>query len=497
MLPKTTRRLSRPTVALVGGFLVAGGALLWQRSQPPPEPLTRSLWYWHRPFRLTAAERVSLQSAGVGELFVSCGLLYRREDDSTLGFTLAQQWRSPAPGLKIHLVINASADVLAHLESLPDEALAQALARAALEQKALAEKAGLTVVGLQCDLDYPTRLLPRYAAMLTRLRQKLPGWQLSATLLTSWYTSRKLDQVLDALDFSVPQFYEGQTPRTYAAFKPLFDPVSLERGLVAAGRRGKPFRAGLPSYGHALVFDSVGRLRGVYRDGGADTLAADPRFRCERAETDPKTGNRRLEFVATEGEKRNYRIVFDLPTVASLRLALEKVTAQRPHHCTGLVLFRLPEAGETSTLPLPTLAALLQGKNPAARLRARLRTKTAAAWSVIEGGGEPGTDVFVDLINDGDAPIALAPEAVTVDLTLSRPGVLDVAPGAFTKAQLFSGSPESAASPLRATGARWSAASLLPGSTLTAGPLRLAGSQPGTLHVTWRALTQEDRKSVV
>lgn len=470
--------------------MVAGGALLWQRSQPPPAPLTRSLWYWHRPFRLTAPERESLQAAGVGELFVSCGLLYRREDNSALDFTLAQQWKSPAPGLKIHLVINASADVLAHLESLPDEDLAQALARAAQEQKALAQKAGLTVVGLQCDLDYPTRLLPRYAAMLALLRQKLPGWQLSATLLTSWYASRKLDGVLDALDFSVPQFYEGQTPRTYADFKPLFDPVALERGLVAARRRGKPFRAGLPAYGHALVFDSVGRLRGVYRDGGADTLAADPRFRCERAETDPKTGNRRLEFLATEGEKRNYRVVFDLPTVASLRLALEKVTTQRPHNCTGLILFRLPEAGETSTLPLPTLAALLQGKNPTAQLRVRIRTKTAAAWSVIEGG-EPGTDVFVDLINDGDAPSALGSESVTLDLALARPGVIEAAPGAFTKVQLFSGSPESAAGPLRATGVRWSAASLLPGATLTAGPLRLAGSQPGKLHVTWRALTQE------
>ena len=491
MSPKITRRLSLSTVALVCGLLAVGGVLLWRRNQPPPLPLTRSLWYWHRPFRLTASEQQSLQSAGVGELFVSCGLLYRREEDGGLAFTLAQQWKSTAPGLKVHLVINASADVLAHLESLPDEDLAQALARAAQEQRAAAEKSGLTVVGLQCDLDYPARLLPRYAAMLTLLRKKLPGWQLSATLLTSWYSSRKLDAVLDALDFSVPQFYEGQTPRTYKDFKPLFDLKALERGLTAAGRRGKPFRAGLPSYGHALVFDAVGRLRGMYRDGGADTLADDPQFRRERAETSPVTGSRRLEFVATQGEKRDFRVLFDLPTVASVRLALERVRTRRPRSCTGVVLFRLPEAGETATLPLPSVAALLQGQTPVLRPRVRIRTKTAASWSVIEGGGEPGTDVFVDLINDGDASSVLAPGAVTLDLALARPGVIEVAPGGFAKAQLFSESPESPASALRATGVRWSAALLPCGATITAGPLRLAGRDTGKLRVTWHAHTQD------
>ena len=481
-------------LALAGGIW---GAWAWQRARTPLPPLSKSLWYWHRPFRLKPDEAQQLRAAGVGELFVHAGLLYRSDSDGALGVTLKQTWQSRAEGLKVHLVFNASADVLRRLESIPEETLAETIAAAARAQKQASQRVGGDVVGLQCDLDFPTRLLPRYASVLKHLRAKLPGWQLSATLLTSWYSSRNLDSVLDALDFSVPQFYESQTPRRYADFTPIFSPNILERGLAAAGRRGKPFRAGLPAYGHALVFDGPGRLRGMYRDGGADTLSGDPNFRCLRAETDPRTGNRRLEFISAHADAVDFRILFDLPTQLSLQKALALTTASRPASCTGIVLFRLPEPGETATLPLPTLTALLNHQTPQPRPRVRLRTKPAAAWSVLEGGSEGGTLVFVDLLNDGDAGSALGPESVTLDLELAQPGVLEVAPGGFAKATLFAESPERSVSPLRATGVRWSAANLAPKSVLTAGPLHLKGTEIGALKVHWRVVTQDGTTPLV
>ncbi|WP_309707782.1 DUF3142 domain-containing protein [Armatimonas sp.] len=482
------------------GLVLAGifwGVWGWQRAKTPLPPLTKSLWYWHRPFLLKDEEVAQLRTAGVSEIFVHAGLLYRRDEDGTLGVTLGQSWKSRADGLKVHVVFNASADVLSRLEKLPEETLAETMASAARTQKQAAQKVGVEVIGLQCDLDFPTRLLLRYATLIKLLRSKLPGWQLSATLLSTWYTSHNLDAVLDALDFSVPQFYESQTPRGYADFTPIFSPRVLERGLATAGRRGKPFRAGLPAYGHALVFDGPGRLRGMYRDGGADTLASDPAFHCLRAETDSVTGNRRLEFTAAQAGAVDFRILFDLPTALSVQKALALTMANRPRNCTGFVLFRLPEPGETSTLPLPTLTALLKNQTPILRPRIRIRTKPAAAWSAIEGGGEAGTLVFVDLINDGDAGSALGPETVTLDLELTRPGVVDVAPGGFAKATLFAESPERAVSPLRATGVRWSAANLPPKTTLTVGPLRLKGSEIGTLNVHWRVLALDGKTAQV
>ena len=486
----------RPALVVLAGLALVGGFWGWRRAQKPLPPLTKSLWYWHRPFHLKPEERIQLEKAGVSELFVHAGLLYKSEEDGALGVTLKQSWQSHASGLKIHLVFNASADVLAHLEKIPEETLASVIAEAAKAQKQAAQTAGVEVVGLQCDLDFPTRLLPRYASLLKILHAKLPGWQLSATLLSSWYASRNLDTVLDAVDFSVPQFYESQTPRGYADFTPIFSPKVLERGLRAAGRRGKPFRAGLPAYGHALVFDGPGRLRGMYRDGGADTLASDPAFHCLRADTDPATGNRRLEFTAAHASAVDFRILFDLPTMLSVQKALGQVTENRPANCTGVVLFRLPEPGETSTLPLLTLTALLKNKTPALRPRVRLRTKPAAAWSAIEGGGETGTDVFVDLINDGDAGSALGPDSVTLELELPHSGIVEVAPGGFAKVQLFAESPEHTVSPLRANGVQWSAANLAPGQMLTAGPLRLKDTETRRLKVSWRVVSQDGKTAL-
>lgn len=476
---------------LVLALLAAGGFWGWRRAQTPLPPLTKSLWYWHRPFRLKPAEVVSLRSAGVSELFVHAGLLCRNDEDGALGITLRQSWASRAEGLKVHLVFNASSDVLGRLETIPEATLATTLAEAALAQKQTAQRVGVEVIGLQCDLDFPTRLLPRYATLLKALRQKLPGWQLSATLLSSWYSSPKLDPVLDALDFSVPQFYEAQTPRGYRDFTPIFSPMVLERGLRAAGRRGKPFRAGLPAYGHALVFDGSGRLRGMYRDGGADTLSADPAFRSVRAETDPKTGNRRVEFTAAQAGAVDFRILFDLPTLHSVQKALGTVVEQRPRNCTGVVLFRLPELGETSTLPLATLTALLTQESPAPKIRARIRTKPAAAWSAIESGQEAGTAVFVDLINEGTASTALGPDSVTLDLALPGPGVVAVAPGGFATARLLGENPEQTVSPVRAKNVRWSAPTLAAGATVTAGPLHLHGSEVGALKAHWRVRLQD------
>lgn len=474
------------TLAVVAAAGVAGAVAwrVWRRPAPPP--LSLSYWYWHRPFRLSVDERKALDAAGVRELFVHAGTVYV-DEAGKLRTALRQQWGDGGKGLRAHLVVNTSSGVLTKLESLPPESLADAIARTVAEAREGARARGLDIVGVQTDIDYPTRLLPRYAAMLDALRAKLPHLTLSAALLATYYDSRRLDPVLQRLDFAVPQFYEAQTPRRLDAFAPVSDPKRLEKGLAAAGRRGFPFRTGLPAYGHALVFDGGGRLRGVYRDASADTLAGDPRFRLEKQETEPRSGERILTFVASGTDRPDHRIVYDLPTPDALARCLNLLREKRPENCTGAILFRLPERGESATLPLATTLALWRGETPTPAVRVRVRSRIARPWSAVEGGSA-SAEVFVDVTNAGSASTALAPDAVVVDVRLGRAGVESVAPGAFARATPFVGAPGRPGGASRADGVRFVAAGIPAGATLTAGPIRLPGGAVPKVTVAWSAL---------
>lgn len=480
-MPSPLRLPVETTLALVGAGLVAASAC--KRSAPPPEPI-RALWWWHRPLRITPAEAAALKRLNITRLFVHAGQVSYSETTNRLQMRLPQQWVGSTNGIEVHAVFNASSSVLRRLETLSEEVLASTLAEAFVQASRHAARVGIQLAGAQCDFDYPTRLLPRYGRMLALLKTKIAPHTLSVALLPTWYTSRELDRVLDATDFSAPQFYEAVTPGTRDKFAPISDPAKLARGLAAAGKRGKPFYAGLPAYGHALVFDAAGRLRGAYRDASADRLASDSRFRCLSASIEPHSGERLIEFTGTSN--RDFRVLYDLPTPNSLARCWKIFNEQRPANCIGVALFRMPEPGETSTLPLTSLESLLSGATPEPKLTLRVRTRPSAPWNTVEGTGESATDVFIEIQNVGIAAPALGPDAVVLDVFYEPGRLMDAERGGFASTQPFAGTPENRSSLTRSNGVRLTAARLLPGERLVAGPLRLRGSASVKLKIAWQ-----------
>ena len=73
----------------------------------------------------------------------------------------------PLPSeVDLHLVYNATRSLLAQLEQVDEGALADAIATAYRVDIERAARERARVVGLQIDIDVPTRLLSRYAKML-------------------------------------------------------------------------------------------------------------------------------------------------------------------------------------------------------------------------------------------------------------------------------------------------------------------------------------------
>jgi Protein of unknown function (DUF3142) len=465
-----------------------------------------SLWYWHRPFRVPPQEASTLRSMGVRQLFVNAATITR----DSAGFpvaTLPQTWTSAPPDApSIQLVFRVDDTVSHRLSDLPARLCTNSLLSAIQSQRRSAEQAGWHVNGVQIDMDAPTRLLPAYAALLRSLRPALaatagrPALQLSITVLSSWYASRKIDELLDAVDFAAPQFYEEVTPRTRAAFVPISNQASLEHGLRAAERSGHPFYAGLPAYGHALVYDGHGNLRGLFHDAGAPAILLSPDFRLIRsfatdswgnAATDASTavGEQVLEFGGAHADSGDFRLLFDLPTPLVVELGLHCVRARRAANCRGVILYRYPAPGDADALPLTTLAALVNGQTPTApRLKVSLRAQHAPLSPALDP--RRTVDLFVNVTGQGPFGTRVGPDAASVTVHFDRAGsAIEASPGDFdTAIPLCLGSRSSLA---RADSLRFSTGYLAPGRTVTAGPIQISDSSTATIHVDWTSHAPE------
>lgn len=496
--------------ALAALALAIGLGRWWQERHRPLPPLEVALWYWHQPFRLDPADAKMLKTAGVRRLFVRAGTF--RKESLAAKLVLPEVWAGKSEGMEVHLVFNLDYSLVEAFENLPLEGLARSLETQIVQERTRAERAGIPVVGIELDFDCPTRLLPRYAELLHRLRPALRAGNmaLSITALPTWFGSGAVEQVQAETDFTVPQFYEPQIPRTLNDFATVSRLTLLERGLAQAGRRGAPFYAGLPAYGHALIYDEQGKLLGTYRGMSALQALNHPSFRLERAfpadaqgrPATPATaiGEDIYDFVAVkpapDGRGLGFHLLFDLPTPELLRQHLATVQAQRPRNCRGVILFRYPEPEELATLPLPTVVADLRGERPQPDLRVQVRAKQTP-WELIEterAASRPPKEVTIRVTNVGHASTFLSRDAVSLTLVFDRPGFTDISPGQFDSVDARLGTDPNASfdsslrsSPARANRLRCLKFHLAAGETAVFGPLRLPADGATEVHGEWTA----------
>src|SRR5205807_5973685 len=119
--------------------------------------------------------------------------------------------------------------------SVDADEMASTIAVAFQEDIARAEQERARVIGLQIDIDVPTRLLARYEKTLRALRRQLRlGTQLSITGLPTWMQSPELQSTLAHVDFWVPQFYGAEIPERVDQIIPISSPKNLNRFVDSA-----------------------------------------------------------------------------------------------------------------------------------------------------------------------------------------------------------------------------------------------------------------------
>ena len=330
---------------------------------------------------------------------------------------------------EVHFVYNGTSKFLNEFEGTDTGKLAGTVAetyRADLER---ARKNNVEVGGLQLDLDVPTRLLPRYAELLRRVRELLrPESALSVTGLPTWADSDDIHEVLQAVDFWIPQCYGAKIPTRVDKHIPISSATEIERTIAKIRKLEKPFYAGLSAYGYAILYDENGdlvELRGnIDPDAvihNSDLELIDKRSFGRGSEpSEVRYEYRAKKGVVVEGLiiRARETLVFDVPTSASLRASARAVRENAGSGLLGICLFRLPTAEDKTTLSLNEIAAALTDKQT-----------TIGADISVERVSE--RQLRLTAKTTGTADMAYADDALTVDL--------DVPAGSVNGAAAFVG----------------------------------------------------------
>lgn len=356
---------------------------VWQPNETPV-----AFWTWRDT--LPSAETVAQtqQATQMQTLFVRAG-----QFDLNLTTNSPQRiravkgaWFSDASGmtsqltyhLTYHLTYNATKDFLAKLETIDAQAFADEVVAVWQTDAAEARLHGATIVGLQLDIDAPTRLLSHYAALVRAVRERLEhssaGVQLSVTGLPTWMSAGNTDdlrQLLATVDFWIPQFYGGRIPTSLSEMRPIAAPEDVSRETIRARELGRPFYAGLAAYGYALRYDSQGQLTEVRGDVNPNLVATDERWqlvsRQQFTNSDrTPSGTWRYVFQArTAGANTTWawqageNLVLEVPTVESLRQTARAARTEGGPQMLGLCIFRLPDSTDATTLKLSQIVAAL------------------------------------------------------------------------------------------------------------------------------------------
>lgn len=239
-----------------------------------------------------------------------------------------------------------------------DDATARALAEIGGDLIARARAKGLAVSELQIDFDAAESKLADYREWLLALRTRLGDTPLVFTALPVWLKHDAFRALAHAADGFILQVHALEKPSGPNTAFALCDPAKAIAWATQAGDTGVPFRVALPTYGYVVAFSAAGKFLGLAAEGPRPVWPADATVRAIRAEA---------------------------PAMARLAHELE---TKPPPNFTGVIWFRLPVASDRLNWDPATLASVLRGEVPDARIEVEI------AWA------EPGLAEIV-VVNRG------------------------------------------------------------------------------------------------
>ena len=361
-----------PLLVLASSILVV--ATVVSRGVSPrvwlPEEVPVAFWGWDDEMPSEAQLNDVLSATGARILFLRAGQL----DVESGNLKRIRSANGVFPGsVELHLVYNATRDLLRNLGGIDPEQLAEAILAAVEDDLDRANQQKTPIAGVQLDIDSPTRLLSRYSQTVEIVRRRLdPAVKLSITGLPTWMESPELSGVLRHTDFWAVQCYGARIPQTVTDIEPVSSPEFVARSIERARKLDHPFYAGLAIYGYTILYDRNGRLVEIRGNLSAACLVRNSSM--ELVETGSYGGSNSVSEYRQVFRARSESVidglavrtgetlVANIPTSAVLLESAAAVRRLSGPQLLGICLFRMPSIRNETTLGSKGIARALAGK---------------------------------------------------------------------------------------------------------------------------------------
>jgi Protein of unknown function (DUF3142) len=376
LLQSRTRKLSLIVLLLAAAFFTTA------LNRPPrPWPASQTpvvFWAWHDHAPSPTDVSNAVQRLATRAIFIRAGQIDwqngKLQRIRAVTGTLPQ-------GIDVHLVYNGTRQLLADLDRIDESQLANTINSAYEADVLRSAKDQVRVVGLQIDLDVPTRLLGKYEKTLKVLRAQLkPGAQLSITGLPTWMQSRELRSTLAQVDFWTPQLYGLELPERLDQSIPISSPATISSFVDQARELDEPYYAGLAAYSWTLLYSSSGYPISLRGDMDPALIAADANLELiEQRQFAGAPGEWRYVYrVKADGVTDQLAmragdvLVVDVPSSESLRVAARAVRERAGAKLKGICVFRLPATDDLATLTLEQVAPALSDVDSRAQVEVEI-----------------------------------------------------------------------------------------------------------------------------
>ena len=385
-----------------------------------------AFWAWRAQAPTDAEVEQVKRQTGARLLFLRAGQL--DYEQGRLRRIRAVEGKLPNT-IEIHLVYNATRDLLAGFEKIESAALAQLVTETFNADFDRATRDGARVTGLQLDIDAPTRLLPRYSAALRMLRERIPqGVKLSITGLPTWMDSLQIGDLLDSVDFWTPQFYGAAIPDRVDKLIPISSPAAVRQAVVKARELDRPFYAGLAAYGYAVLYSPEGALIEARGDLDQSLIASHPQFELTESRPFDARGAAEWRYVyralgdaVIDGlvAHRGDLLMLNAPSAATLRASARVVREEAGARLLGVCLFRLPGADDPTDLTAEEIGAAINDRETTIATELKIER-------VPQSNGASPRRLAINAANIGTTGARLGEGALTIELRLPPGSLSDV-----------------------------------------------------------------------
>lgn len=340
-------------------------------------PLDQQAYLWQRHWNASTRQGVIRHGRAMQELLVLGGELDFAHDHPQIALAHYDAATLEASGVSVGLALRIGEFRGPFQASDQTTRLVLDLSRRLVQS---ARTSGLKLVEFQVDFDCGERQLGGYRVWISALQKALKPLPVTFTALPSWLNRAHAFLALArASDGYVLQVHSLSPPPDASVPMNLCSIRKSQQWVNEAAALGVPFRVSLPTYSYLLAFNPAGKICGITAEGGPPDWPPGTHIRLVRANP------------------------------GAMATLVRHWTACRPVMLRGIVWYRFPNNGDTLNWHWPTLAAVMRGITPVARMQTRLKSAGPGLINVllVNTGTADSSSRFEIVIQwPGEPPIA-------------------------------------------------------------------------------------------